>query len=70
MIISSRSFKSFDETKKTFTLDGEPLTEPGTWAWENGLFLGLLEDMSLLGVGDTMLVGGGAGATFTLRREA
>ena len=70
MIITRRSFASFDATQKTFTLDGEPLATPGTWAFDNGLSFGLLEDMSLLGVGDEMIVGGGAGAEFVLRRAA
>jgi hypothetical protein len=61
-----------DTTEKRFTLDGEPIEDFGTFLRENADDF-TVEDaqrFDALQPGEEVLLGGGAAATFVLRREA
>jgi hypothetical protein len=55
---------------RRFTLDGEPLEDVVRFALENDLPGDVQLAIGDLAVGETLLLGGGAAATFTLKRTA
>jgi hypothetical protein len=55
--------------KRRFTLDGEPV-DAATFIHENGFAMPDVEQINSLGVGETITYGGGAAATFVLKRVA